>query len=126
MGGIFNAPGLSDWRPSQLPEDEELILAAEPSPNAAGFNDGIIATPSHDKSLIIGRVKLAASQALAPLMRCGSVRVKVQFDWEKFNLRAWWMEIDVFGADATEIDQTISKYERLDSSLGISLTQVFI
>jgi len=124
MGGWANAPAsVKKWRPSHLPAGETLVLTAEASPNSAGYNDGIVATPSHSKSLIIGRVKIDASQALAPLMRSKSVRVKAHFDEDKFNLRSWFMEIDVFGVDATAIDKKISQYVLIscDSTLTCTL-----
>lgn len=70
VGGFANAPETAGWRPNQLRggkvNPDGLILVAELSPNAAGFKDGIIATPPEDRSLIISRVKGTASQILAP------------------------------------------------------------
>lgn len=106
VGGYANEPS-NGWRPDQLAggcvNPNGLLLSAEPSPNFAGHPDGIIATPPEDSSKIIGRVKHTASAILAPLMRSGEVAVQSHFDWNRFNHKKGFMQIDIFGHNRLEI-----------------------
>lgn len=116
VGCASNAPG-KGWRPHHLGgvpgNPDNLVLTAEPSPNAAGFLDGIIATPPSLSDPIIGRVKGDVSGFIAPLMRREEIRVQANFDWEKFNLRAWLIAIDVFSHSPVETRTYIERFEYL-------------
>ena len=93
-----------------------VSLTVEPSPNENGFLDGIIVCPYRPNSspsdpvVLIGRVKLAASSVLAPLMRSGLVSVRAHWDADRFNMRSVAIDIDIFAydIDATEIATAIA------------------
>jgi hypothetical protein len=97
------------WRPPRNVEYKghmfygpaDVQLAVETVPKEKGGQwCNVAMTSTDDASVIIGRVDGRQAAPLYRELAAGRISVVPHLEWQKFNVREIWLEIDVYGSAA--------------------------